>query len=78
MAERSKLTVGCAYKGMSAPYSDNERGTFVTHTFACVFDNTIVVAATHPTVSTGSQLEDGCFLFDFYAFSYLLKGSVAD
>jgi hypothetical protein len=78
MAELSKLTAGGAHKEMSAPYPDNERGTFVTHTFPCVFDNTIVVAATHPTVSTGSQFEDGWFLSDFYAFNYLLKGSVAD
>ncbi|KAK0719033.1 hypothetical protein B0T21DRAFT_374632 [Apiosordaria backusii] len=63
---------------MSAPYPDDERGTFVTHTFPCVFDNTIIVAATHPTVSTGSQFEDGWFLSDFYAFNYLLKGSVTD
>ncbi|KAK0701736.1 hypothetical protein B0T26DRAFT_744763 [Lasiosphaeria miniovina] len=60
---------------MSTPYPDDERGTFITQTFPCVFDNTIIVAATHPTVSTGSQFDDGWFLSDFYAFNYLLKGS---
>ncbi|KAK0718384.1 hypothetical protein B0T26DRAFT_752312 [Lasiosphaeria miniovina] len=40
--------------------------------------NTIIVAATHQTVSTGSQFDDGWFLSDFYASNYLLKGSVAD
>ncbi|KAK0717841.1 hypothetical protein B0T26DRAFT_710972 [Lasiosphaeria miniovina] len=63
---------------MSAPYPDAERETFITHTFPYIFDNTIIVAATHPTVSTGSQFDDGWFLSDFYAFNYLLKGSVTD
>ena len=78
IAELSKLTAGGAHKGMSAPYPDSKRGTFITHTFPCVFDNTIIVAATYPTVSTGSQFEDGWFLSDFYAFNYLLRGSVAN
>ncbi|KAK0735159.1 hypothetical protein B0T26DRAFT_737582 [Lasiosphaeria miniovina] len=52
---------------MSTPYPDDERGIFITHTFPCIFDNTIIVAATHPI-----------FLSDFYAFNYFLKGLVAD
>lgn len=38
-----------------------------------VYSNTIIVAATHPTVSNGSPADDGWFLSDFYAFNYLLK-----
>ncbi|KAK3338603.1 hypothetical protein B0T25DRAFT_508455 [Lasiosphaeria hispida] len=78
MAELSKLVDGGVHKGMSPPYPDEERGTFLIHTPPVIYDDTIVVAATHPTVASGHQKDDGWFLSDFYAFNYLLKGSVAD
>ena len=34
--------------------------------------------ASQPTAQTGDQTKDGWFLSDFYAFSYLLNGSVAN
>ncbi|KAE8147221.1 hypothetical protein BDV25DRAFT_132258 [Aspergillus avenaceus] len=46
---------------------------FITSTIPTIHHNTIIVAATHPTVSSGRQVRDGWFLSDFYAFNYLLK-----
>ncbi|KAK3360824.1 hypothetical protein B0T24DRAFT_123681 [Lasiosphaeria ovina] len=73
MAERNPLVEGGTHKGLST-----HPKTFATHTFPAIHENTIIVAATHPTVHTGDQKKDGWFLSDFYAFNYLLKGSVAD
>ncbi|KAK3360862.1 hypothetical protein B0T24DRAFT_643653 [Lasiosphaeria ovina] len=72
MAERNPLVAGGTHKGSSHPK------TFATHTFPAIHENTIIVAATHPTVQTGDQQKDGWFLSDFYAFNYLLNGCVAD
>ncbi|KAI2615061.1 hypothetical protein GGR54DRAFT_613901 [Hypoxylon sp. NC1633] len=52
--------------------------TFLTHTLPTIHKNTIVVAATHPSVQNGRPENDGWFLSDFYAFNYLLKGAVID
>ena len=48
--------------------------TFNSTTPPEIHSNTIIVAATHPTISTGDPIRDGWFLSDFYAFNYLLKG----
>ena len=48
--------------------------TFVCDTPPVVFDNTHIVAVTHPTVTTGHPEIDGWFLSDFYAFNYLYRG----
>lgn len=58
---------------MTAP-----RETYISHTFPIIHKDTIIVAATHPNIINGSPHKDGWFLSDFYAFNYLLKGSVAD
>ncbi len=47
---------------------------FLTSAPPVVFDDTYIVAATHPTVNTGDPKDDGWFLSDFYAFNYLYKG----
>ncbi|XHG00870.1 hypothetical protein AWENTII_004285 [Aspergillus wentii] len=47
---------------------------FFTSTPPVVHGNTIIVAATHPSIETGAQNRDGSFLSDFYAFNYLFKG----
>jgi len=73
MADRKPLVEGGMHKGLS-PHPQ----TFLTHTFPTIHENAIIVAATHPTVQTGHRAKDGWFLSDFYAFNYLLKGSVAD
>ena len=48
--------------------------TFISYTLPEIFDNTIVVAAAHPTLRHAHAKSDGWFLSDFYAFNYLLKG----
>ncbi|KAK3938389.1 hypothetical protein QBC46DRAFT_460248 [Diplogelasinospora grovesii] len=49
--------------------------TFISSTLPEVYENTIIVAATHPTVRTSHAIHgDGWFLSDFYAFNYLLNG----
>ncbi|KAK3348584.1 hypothetical protein B0T25DRAFT_503297 [Lasiosphaeria hispida] len=73
MTERNPLVAGGTHKGLSS-----HPQTFITHTLPAIHENTIIVAATHPTVRTGHQKRDGWFLSDFYAFNYLLNGSVAD
>ncbi|KAJ6094503.1 hypothetical protein N7467_002016 [Penicillium canescens] len=47
---------------------------FVSNTLPCIHDNTIILAATHPNLSTANPKEDGWFVSDFYAFNILLKG----
>ncbi|KAJ5158291.1 uncharacterized protein N7500_007942 [Penicillium coprophilum] len=61
-------------KGGHARLPDRLPSTFVSSTIPCVFDNTVILAATHPTVSTAGPSDDGWFISDFYAFNYLLKG----
>jgi hypothetical protein len=39
-----------------------------------VFDDTIILAATHPGPHQSNPTSDGWFISDFYAFNYLLKG----
>ncbi|CAG8326604.1 unnamed protein product [Penicillium salamii] len=48
--------------------------TFTSSTIPCVYENTIILAATHPSIRTAHPSEDGWFISDFYAFNYLLKG----
>jgi hypothetical protein len=43
--------------------------TFNSITPPVVHSNTIIIAATHPTLSTGNPHKDGWFLSDFYAFN---------
>ncbi|KAK3345882.1 hypothetical protein B0T25DRAFT_459912 [Lasiosphaeria hispida] len=73
MAERSPLVAGGTHKAFSS-----HPKTFLTDAILAIHKNTIIFAATHATVHTGDQAEDGWFLSDFYAFNYLLNGSVAD
>jgi hypothetical protein len=40
----------------------------------CIYENTIILAATHPSITSANQTKDGWFISDFYAFNYLLKG----
>ncbi|KAJ9374779.1 hypothetical protein DTO282E5_334 [Paecilomyces variotii] len=47
---------------------------FISRTLPEVYNNTIVVAATHPALNSTHATSDGWFLSDFYAFNYLLKG----
>ncbi|KAJ9304286.1 hypothetical protein DTO217A2_6250 [Paecilomyces variotii] len=47
---------------------------FISRTLSEVYNNTIVVAATHPALNSTHATSDGWFLSDFYAFNYLLKG----
>ncbi|KKK17294.1 hypothetical protein AOCH_001807 [Aspergillus ochraceoroseus] len=47
---------------------------FVSNTLPCIHDNTIILAATHPNVTTADPKHDGWFISDFYAFNILLKG----
>lgn len=39
-----------------------------------VYDDTIILAATHPGPHQSNQRSDGFFISDFYAFNYLLNG----
>ncbi|KAJ3542758.1 hypothetical protein NM208_g3929 [Fusarium decemcellulare] len=48
--------------------------SFITHTVPVIYENSIIVAASHPNVNQGHLCADGWFLSDFYAFNYLLKG----
>ncbi|KAJ5222803.1 uncharacterized protein N7469_009043 [Penicillium citrinum] len=48
--------------------------TFTSSTLPCIYRDTIVLAATHPTVASAGIKDDGWFISDFYAFNYLLKG----
>src|SRR5687767_6957573 len=48
--------------------------SFITTTVPAVYNDTFIVAATHPNVRGGHPNRDGWFLSDFYAFNYLLKG----
>ncbi|KOS43337.1 hypothetical protein ACN38_g5742 [Penicillium nordicum] len=47
---------------------------FISSTVPVVDENTIILGATHPTLSTADPQEDGWFISDFYAFNYLFKG----
>ena len=69
---RNPLVAGGEYKGGRPP------NTFITHTVPCIHENTIIVAATHPSLHTASPKEDGWFISDFYAFNYLFKDTVKD
>lgn len=48
--------------------------TFTSSTVPYIYENTIILAATHPSISSAHPLRDGWFISDFYAFNYLLKG----
>jgi hypothetical protein len=47
---------------------------FVSNTLPCIHDNTIILAATHPNLTTANPKYNGWFVSDFYAFNILLKG----
>ncbi|CAM1507528.1 Fc.00g071690.m01.CDS01 [Cosmosporella sp. VM-42] len=61
---------GIRYEGEGSP----PPAYFVSDTVPEIYDNTIIVAATHPNIKRGDPKDDGWFLSDFYAFNYLLKG----
>ncbi|KGO46330.1 hypothetical protein PEX1_022430 [Penicillium expansum] len=69
LAERQPLA-----KGGHARMPDRLPSTFISSTVPCVSENTVILAATHPTVSTACPKDDGWFISDFYAFNYLFKG----
>ncbi|CDM31515.1 unnamed protein product [Penicillium roqueforti FM164] len=48
--------------------------TFTSSTVPCVYENTIILATTHPSINSAHPLRDGWFISDFYTFNYLLKG----
>ncbi|KAJ5333027.1 uncharacterized protein N7506_006810 [Penicillium brevicompactum] len=48
--------------------------TFTSSTMPIVHENTIILAATHPSIRSAHPAQDGWFISDFYAFNYLLKG----
>ncbi|KAL2682437.1 hypothetical protein Neosp_006888 [[Neocosmospora] mangrovei] len=48
--------------------------SFITQTPPIVFENSKIIAASHPNVNAGHPKDEGWFLSDFYAFNYLLKG----
>ncbi|KAI2721018.1 hypothetical protein CBS147332_4258 [Penicillium roqueforti] len=48
--------------------------TFTSSTVPYVYENTIILAATHPSINSAHLLRDGWFISDFYIFNYLLKG----
>lgn len=48
--------------------------TFTSSKVPYIYENTIILAATHPSISSAHPLRDGWFISDFYAFNYLLKG----
>ena len=45
-----------------------------SYTMPKVYDDTIILAATHPGPHQSKKDADGFFISDFYAFNYLLKG----
>ncbi|KAJ9491303.1 hypothetical protein VN97_g1945 [Penicillium thymicola] len=47
---------------------------FISSTVPVIDENTIILGATHPTLSTADPQDDGWFISDFYAFNYLFKG----
>ncbi|KAJ5383750.1 hypothetical protein N7517_001661 [Penicillium concentricum] len=53
---------------------DMRPSMFISLTVPVVHENTIIIAATHPTLTTGSPQDDGWFISDFYAFNHLFKG----
>ncbi|KAJ5513314.1 hypothetical protein N7463_002866 [Penicillium fimorum] len=61
-------------KGGHARILERLPSMFVCSTVPSVYDNTIIVAATHPTLATAGPSDDGWFISDFYAFNYLFKG----
>ncbi|KAJ5999803.1 hypothetical protein N7481_000212 [Penicillium waksmanii] len=61
-------------KGGHIKSPDQLPSTFISSTLPCVNRDTIVLAATHPTIATAGIKNDGWFISDFYAFNYLLKG----
>ncbi|KAJ5199552.1 hypothetical protein N7491_009648 [Penicillium cf. griseofulvum] len=47
--------------------------TFPSPTLPVIHKNTIILAATHPSITSADPNDDGWFISDFYAFNYLLK-----
>jgi hypothetical protein len=66
-----------SYMSLQGGYArrhDKLPSMFISSTVPIVHGNTIILAATQPTLSTASPQEDGWLISDFYAFNYLLKG----
>ncbi|KAJ5607181.1 hypothetical protein N7537_003800 [Penicillium hordei] len=61
-------------QGGHAHQPDKLPSMFISSTVPVVHENTIILGATHPTLSTADPTEDGWFISDFYAFNYLFKG----
>jgi hypothetical protein len=61
-------------KGGHIQFPGKQPSTFISSTVPCVYENTIILAATHPSITNADPTEDGWFISDFYAFNYLLKG----
>ncbi|KAJ5959520.1 uncharacterized protein N7479_006670 [Penicillium vulpinum] len=61
-------------QGGHAHQPDELPSMFISSTVPAVDENTIILGATHPTLSTGNPIHDGWFISDFYAFNFLLKG----
>ncbi|OQD60005.1 hypothetical protein PENPOL_c033G05597 [Penicillium polonicum] len=61
-------------QGGHARQPDKLPSMFKSSTVPVVHENTIILGATHPTLSTASPKGDGWFISDFYAFNYLFKG----
>ncbi|KAJ5838928.1 uncharacterized protein N7525_004116 [Penicillium rubens] len=61
-------------RGGHARQPDELPSMFVSSTVPVVYENTIILGATHPTLSTADPKDDGWFISDFYAFNYLFRG----
>ncbi|KAJ5515633.1 hypothetical protein N7527_007193 [Penicillium freii] len=61
-------------QGGHARQPDKLPSMFISSTVPVVHENTIILGATHPTLSTANPKDDGWFISDFYAFNYLFKG----
>ncbi|KAF7561357.1 hypothetical protein G7046_g2789 [Stylonectria norvegica] len=72
------LVAGGVIGSQRFDHGDEGAPSYISHTLPEIYDNTIIVAATHPNVFHGHPNRDGWFLSDFYAFNYLLKGACGD
>ncbi|KAJ5181120.1 hypothetical protein N7491_000675 [Penicillium cf. griseofulvum] len=61
-------------RGGHAHQPDKLPSMFISSTVPAVHENTVILGATHPTLSTANPKEDGWFISDFYAFNYLFEG----
>ncbi|KAJ5827501.1 hypothetical protein N7447_004264 [Penicillium robsamsonii] len=61
-------------RGGHTDQPDKLPSMFMSSTVPVVHENTIILGATHPTLSTANPKDDGWFISDFYAFNYLFEG----